>query len=202
MRLRSLSSECRINLRTDTRGGSLVILDRDGVLNYLVEHDGTLVAPRAFSEFRMYDGVGRAVRRLRDSGIALGVATNQPEIARGGLEGHELKLMMRALRREIFVDEVRVCPHQDGDGCACRKPQPGMLLDLMRSCGADSASSVMVGDTWKDIEAGKRAQCATILVSTGSNDSLGADAVVRSLSEAADLILAGFGQSKRPLGGR
>lgn len=172
------------------------------MLNHLVDYDGVLVAPRKFSEFRLFEGVGEVVKRLKDSGIAIGVATNQPEITRGGLKGHELELMMRALRREISVDDVRVCPHQDGDGCACRKPQPGMLLDLMRSCGADSARSVMVGDTWKDIEAGKRAQCATILVSNGSSDALGADAVVRSLSEAADLILAGFCQAKRPLGGR
>ena len=168
------------------------------MLNHLVEHDGVLVAPRTFSEFRLCDGVVQAVRRLKNSGIVVGVATNQPEIARGRLPPRELERMTGALRRETSVDEVRVCPHQDGDGCACRKPQPGMLLDLMRSCSADSATSVMVGDTWKDIEAGKRAQCATILVSDGSGDTEGADAVVRSLSEAADLILQGFLEAKSP----
>ena len=87
------------------------------------------------------------------------------------------------------IDEFRVCWHDDVDACDCRKPKPGLLT---RPPHYDLGRSVIVGDRWRDIEAGRRAGCrAAILVDYGYDESSHAapDVRVRSLAEAADWIL-------------
>ena len=85
---------------------------------------------------------------------------------------------------------MRVCPHDDADGCACRKPAPGLLLDAARNFGIDLGQSFLVGDRWRDIEAGRQAGVRTILIDYQYREKqANADHVVQNLSEAADWIL-------------
>jgi D-glycero-D-manno-heptose 1,7-bisphosphate phosphatase len=90
------------------------------------------------------------------------------------------------------VDDVFVCYHQDSDHCDCRKPKPGMILEGARNHNVDLAESFMVGDRWRDVEAGQNAGCRTVFIDGGYEEqqpARSADATVHSLKEASDWIL-------------
>jgi D-glycero-D-manno-heptose 1,7-bisphosphate phosphatase len=167
-----------------------VFLDRDGVLNAIVEREGRPESPRQRGEFLLVPGAHESVRRLRAAGLPVFVVTNQPDLARGLLPAPELEAMMRQLADHVGVDDARVCPHEDRDGCACRKPAPGMILELAERWGVDTRRSFMVGDTWRDVEAGRAAGCRTVLLRTWYNDDADGDMTVSDLGEAVDWILA------------
>ena len=168
-----------------------VFLDRDGVLNRLVAHNGRAVAPRALAEFALLPGVAAAVAALRSAGLLAVVVTNQPEVARGRLDPTELARMHDRLRQAVPVDAIYVCPHDDADTCACRKPRPGLLHRASREWNIHLEASFVVGDTERDLAAGKAAGCATILIARPENPParMAADVTVRDLPAAAELIL-------------
>lgn len=170
-----------------------VFLDRDGVLNHVLIRDGMPFGPMTLGEFSLVDGAAADVRRLKDAGFAVIVATNQPELARGRLQPAALDAMHAKLRAEVPVDAIFVCPHDDADRCACRKPQPGLLLSAAREHGIDLARSFMVGDRWRDVEAGRAAGCRTVLVEMGYREALKAppDHVADGLGGAVRWILGG-----------
>jgi D-glycero-D-manno-heptose 1,7-bisphosphate phosphatase len=97
------------------------------------------------------------------------------------------------LREALRIDDIKVCYHTDSDSCDCRKPKPGMLLDAAEQWGIDLASSIMVGDRWRDVDAGKAAGCRTILIENAYDErrAEGFDATAPSLLEASRLILRG-----------
>ncbi|MGB6431913.1 MAG: HAD-IIIA family hydrolase, partial [Candidatus Acidiferrales bacterium] len=141
-----------------------LFLDRDGVLNALVRRDGRWLSPLRLADFAVLPGVARAVRKLRRAGLLALVVTNQPELTRGRLHAAELERMHQTLDREIELDGIYVCPHRDADHCECRKPLPGLLLDAARQWRVSLRGSFLVGDSAKDIAAGRAAGCRTILV--------------------------------------
>jgi D-glycero-D-manno-heptose 1,7-bisphosphate phosphatase len=171
-------------------GRVAVFLDRDGVLNEIVQRDGRVESPRSMDEFRLAADASSSVARLRAAGMPAFVVTNQPDIARGLLPESVLTVMMGQLRDIVGVDDVAVCPHQDGDDCTCRKPRPGLLRDLADRWGVDLTRSFMVGDTWRDMGAGRAAGCTTVLLRTGYNEDTSGDIEVSTLSEATSRILA------------
>jgi D-glycero-D-manno-heptose 1,7-bisphosphate phosphatase len=170
-----------------------VFMDRDGVLNALVERGGVGGSPRRREDFRLVPAAAEAVRRMHERGLLVFVITNQPDVARGHMSAAELEAMHETLRRSVRVDDIAVCPHDDTAGCACRKPQPGMLLSLAQRWNLDLKRSFVVGDSWRDVEAGRRAGCATIRLGDGRQDGFGADREVASLPEAMAVIEAALG---------
>lgn len=168
-----------------------VFLDRDGVLNRAVVRDGRPFPPSQREDVVMLSGVDEACRRLADSGWMLFVVTNQPDIARGTATREEVDAINDAVVSGLPVTEILVCPHDDSDACDCRKPAPGMLLDAAARWDVDLAASVMIGDRWRDIEAGRRAGVRTVFVDYGYAEALRSvpDHVVANLAEAADLLL-------------
>ena len=166
-----------------------VFLDRDGVLNESLVRGGKPYAPRTLAEFRLLPGVPEALAKLRKAGFLTVVVTNQPDIARGTTTREAVDSIHAFMLRDLALDEIRVCPHDDADDCPCRKPKPGLLL---QPPVYDIAGSYMVGDRWRDIEAGRAAGCrATILVDYGYDEPLPHEPTVRvpSLSAAVDWIL-------------
>jgi D-glycero-D-manno-heptose 1,7-bisphosphate phosphatase len=168
-----------------------VFLDRDGVLNRAVIVDGRPYPPRHVDDVVLLDGVAESCARLREAGWLLVVVTNQPDIARGTTTMAEVEAIHSVLAERIDVDAVLVCPHDDADGCRCRKPAPGLLLVAADQLGISLSHSVMVGDRWRDIEAGKRAGCRTVFVDAGYAEAApsGPDHKVSSLQEAVPWIL-------------
>ncbi len=168
-----------------------VFLDRDGVINANLERNGKQVAPTSLAEFRIFPGVAEAVRRLKDAGYLLVIVTNQPDIKNGITPLASMEAMHDEIRSLMPIDDIAICFHVDADQCACRKPKPGLLLDAAAKHGVDLHASYIVGDRWRDIEAGQAAGCRTILVDQGVPQERPStpDHIATSLSEAADYIL-------------
>lgn len=170
-----------------------VFLDRDGVINRAFIRDGRSYAPASLEEFVILPGVPEAITALRQAHYRILVITNQPDVGKGVLRLEVVEAMHRELRRLLLIDHIVVCYHTDADRCACRKPQPGMLLDAARAWRLDLSQCVMVGDRWRDIEAGKAAGCKTILVrgeDYAEPPVRAPDAIVASLLDASALILS------------
>ncbi len=165
-----------------------VFLDRDGVIVDAILRNGRAYAALDLDHFKITDGAAEAVKRLAEAGFAIVVVTNQPEIARGTLSLATLNAMHASLRAAMPIDEIVFCPHLDEDGCTCRKPKPGMLCGAAARLGIDLASSFMVGDLWRDVEAGHAAGCRTILIERPYSKCETADARVSTVSEAANII--------------
>ncbi|HEY9642516.1 MAG TPA: HAD family hydrolase [Coleofasciculaceae cyanobacterium] len=166
-----------------------VFLDRDGVINNIVWRQGMPVSPRTFSEFVLADGIQEAVQRLKAAALPVFVVTNQPDIARHKMTAEALEQMTAAVYQALPIDDLRICPHDNDDDCACRKPRPGMLIELAQQWPIDLSRSFIVGDSWKDMAAGKQAGCRTVLIARDYNRETAADFAVTDVLAAATLIL-------------
>ena len=169
-----------------------VFLDRDGVLNEAVIRDGKPYPPQSEGEVQIVAGAAAALNRLKALGLPLIVVTNQPDVARGAQTGNAVEAIHRRLGRELPVDEFLSCFHDDADGCECRKPKPGLILEGAARHGADLSRSFLIGDRWRDVDAGQAAGCFTIWIDRGYRERGPArppDARVGSLGEAVDWIV-------------
>jgi len=161
-----------------------VFLDRDGTL---IEDVGYLADPGGIV---FLDGAVDALRSLQDQRFALVVVSNQSGIARGlvGVEEAEAvhRRFVAALADEgVELDDVRYCPHGPDDGCSCRKPLPGLIVEAAVELGVDLRRSFMIGDKPDDVEAGRRAGCRTIQF---GRDDGGADHTARDWRDAVGYI--------------
>jgi D-glycero-D-manno-heptose 1,7-bisphosphate phosphatase len=167
-------------------------LDRDGVLNRAVVRNGKPYPPAGVPELEVMPDAPGALADLKRLGFLLLVVTNQPDVGRGTQERATVEAMHQMLRSCLPVDDVFTCYHADADECECRKPKPGLLLRAARQYGLDLHSCFLIGDRWRDIEAGERAGCRTALIDYGYDESgprLEPDARVASLRAAADWIV-------------
>jgi D-sedoheptulose 7-phosphate isomerase len=169
-----------------------VFLDRDGVINRAFVRDGKPLPPPTLQELEVLPDVPEALHDLKSHGYQLLVVTNQPDVGRGKQSRAALDAMHQSLSASLPIDDILVCTHTDEDHCDCRKPLPGMLLEAARKHNVDLAASFMVGDRWRDIEAGYNAGCKTILIDYGYSErppDHDPDLRARSLREAADWII-------------
>lgn len=168
-----------------------VFLDRDGVINRAEVRDGLPRSPASPEALEVLPGVPEALDALHRAGHLLIVVTNQPDVPRGVIERATVEAIHASLRAQLPLDAILACYHDDDAGCACRKPEPGMLLEAASTFGLSLAGSALVGDRWRDVEAGRRVGCRTYLVDHGYEEALPAppDHRVGSLREAAALIL-------------
>jgi len=172
-------------------GRPAVFLDRDGVLNEsFVGADGVPRPPTGLAEFALVDGAVEACRRLGALGFLRIVVTNQPDVARATQRREVVEAIHQRLRDSVQVDDIRVCYHDDDDLCDCRKPKPGLLVWAAHDWGIDLAASYMIGDRWRDVEAGQRAGCTTILIEARETRLLEVEPAVRveSLPNAVNWI--------------
>jgi D-glycero-D-manno-heptose 1,7-bisphosphate phosphatase len=169
-----------------------VFLDRDGVICRAVVRDGRAYPPAGVEDLEVLPGVAAALQRLKTAGYLLIVVTNQPDVARGTQSRAVVEAIHTRLASVLPIDEFHACYHDDDDACACRKPRPGLILDSARAHGVDLHASVMVGDRWRDIEAGERAGCATVFLDQGYAERKpeNPDVILASLPEAAEWILS------------
>ncbi|MCD6461380.1 MAG: HAD family hydrolase [Thermoplasmata archaeon] len=157
-------------------------MDRDGVINYKVAGYVTRV-----EDFHLLPGAAEAIARINASGWLVVLVTNQSVIGRGlatrervdEIHRHMLSLLAE---KGAHLDGIYLCPHTPWDGCPCRKPEPGMLLQAARDLDIDLGASVMIGDSDTDLEAGRRAG-TWLQIKVDDGFTLG-DAVERVLAEA------------------
>lgn len=171
-----------------------VFLDRDGVINRAIVRDGKPYPPSGMAELDILPGVEDALIKLHAAGYLLIVVTNQPDVARGKTSKEAVEQINSFLDAQLPIDEFRTCYHDSSDGCSCRKPLPGALLDAARKHQIDLSKSFMVGDRWRDIEAGISAGCKTFFINYSYSEQRpeAPDFIVSSLHEAQTIILGEF----------
>ncbi len=166
-----------------------VLFDRDGTLVHDVPYNGdpALVAP--------VDGAREALARLRAAGVRTGVVTNQSGVARGLLTRDQVDAVNARVDALLGpFDDWQVCPHGEGDGCACRKPAPGMVLAAAAALGVAPGACAVVGDIGRDVEAAAAAGARGVLVPTPvtlEHEVRRAPEVAPTVGAAVDLLLAG-----------
>jgi D-glycero-D-manno-heptose 1,7-bisphosphate phosphatase len=170
-----------------------VFLDRDGVLTCALVRDGKAYAPVTPAEMEIDADAPSALAELKAAGFLLVMVTNQPDVARGITRREDVETMHATLRAALPLDHCFVCYHDNADGCDCRKPRPGMLLEAAAAHDIELANSFMIGDRWRDVDAGAAVGCRTIWIDRGYDEQAPAhvpDARVDGLRAAADWIIA------------
>ena len=167
----------------------LVLFDRDGTLVRDFPYNGDP------AWIRPIDGAREALDRLRAHGVRVGVAMNQSAVARGLVTREQVDACNARLTELLGpFDTVQVCPHGPDDGCACRKPAPGMVLAACAELGVDPARCVVIGDVAADTDAAAAAGASAILVPTPVTRRAEVAAAARlaeDLEHAVDDVLAG-----------
>lgn len=169
-----------------------MFLDRDGVINRVYTRNGTPYPPACLADLELLPDVVEALQQLKARGYQLVVVTNQPDVGRGTSSRELVEAIHAHLKATLGLDAILSCFHDDADGCVCRKPSPGLLLEAAQRLGIDLESSFMIGDRWRDMEAGTRAGCKTFFIDWGYTEKPPDryDFCVASLAEAARIILA------------
>ena len=146
----------------------LVILDRDGVINY--DSPDYIKSPE---EWQALPGSLKAISLLNKAGIKVAIATNQSGIFRKLFTQNMLESIHLTLRNELekhggHIDAIYYCPHNPNNSCDCRKPQPGLLQQALENFSIQSIDACFVGDSFKDVQAAQAIGCKPILVETGN----------------------------------
>jgi D-glycero-D-manno-heptose 1,7-bisphosphate phosphatase len=177
---------------------SAVFLDRDGVLNEAIVRKGKPYPPRDLNELAITHGALAALEALKREGFLLIVVTNQPDVARGTVSRADIAEINAHLSAILPLDAIEVCEHDDHAHCDCRKPKPGMILRAREKFCIDLAGSFMVGDRWRDIEAGRRAGCRTVLIGDGYGEAFPRAPSIKlaSLPGAASWIIQQHGRER------
>lgn len=144
-----------------------VFLDRDGVINRAIIKDGRPYPPANRQELEIPADVASALTALKTAGFLLIGVTNQPDVARGTTPRAMVEEINAELLNTLPIDAILVCYHDDADNCVCRKPRPGLLLQAAAQRQIDLTQSFMIGDRWRDIEAGQQAGCQSIWLNYG-----------------------------------
>jgi len=145
----------------------VIVLDRDGVIN----HDSDAYIKSA-EEWRPLDGSLEAIARLNHGGYTVVVASNQSGLARGYFDIEALTAMHMKMEEMLAkiggrIDAIFYCPHGPDDGCACRKPKPGMLLEIGQRFNVPLKEVIFIGDSISDVKAANSAHAKSMLVRTG-----------------------------------
>ena len=169
-----------------------VFLDRDGVINHCKIIKGTPYPPNQINEVEIIYGVEESLKRLKTAAYLCIVITNQPDVARGKIPLKNIQEINNFLLDKLPIDEIFTCYHDDKDDCECRKPKPGSILKAAIKYNIDLSKSYMVGDRWKDVDAGEKAGCQTFFIDNKYNEKQpnNPSHSVSSLKEAADIILS------------
>lgn len=174
----------------------LIVLDRDGVVN----HDSEQFIKSA-KEWRAIPGSLEAIAKLNQAGFTVVVATNQSGIARGYFSSLELKSIHKKMEIELAAHNghfagIFICPHRAEDNCSCRKPKPGLLLEIAKKFNIKPEEMLTIGDSMRDILAAQACNAKAILVKTGKGAQTVATAtekfnvpIFNDLAAAVDAIL-------------
>lgn len=170
-----------------------IFLDRDGVLNHAIVKNGKPYPPASVDEVTIPADAEASMQALKQAGYLLIGATNQPDVPRGVTKKETVEAINQRILAALPLHEIRVCYHDDADACECRKPLPGLLLQAAEEYNIDLQQSFMIGDRWRDIEAGQKAGCKTIWLNYQYQEKSPdhPDFITAQLAGAAEWILKG-----------
>lgn len=168
-----------------------VFFDRDGVILKAIVMDGRPRPPHSVAEYKVLSGImpgaREAVKQVKVLGFLAILVTNQPDIRYGKISQKEWQLIQDQVK-DIPFDDVFICFHGRDDGCECKKPKPGLLLDAAKKWNINLTQSFMIGDTESDVGAAKAVGCKSILVKASYNTELKSDFCISSLSELPHIL--------------
>lgn len=171
-----------------------VFLDRDGVINQKAPSEDAYIT--RWEEMHILPGVADGIAMLNRANLRVIVVSNQRCVAKGLVTSSQVESIHHRMCRALAImgakiDAVYYCPHEEQPPCGCRKPQPGMLFAAAQEHELDLLSSWMIGDSQKDVEAGRRAGCRTARIAESSiSAGENADVLAGSLVEAVRQILS------------
>lgn len=145
----------------------LIILDRDGVINE--DSDAFIKSP---DEFIPISQSLEAITQFKQQGLMVAIASNQSGIARGlfsldTLNAMHAKLTKLLAEKSARIDYIAICPHGTDDHCNCRKPKPGLLIEICKALKIDTKDALFIGDSYRDYEAARALNMPFALVKTG-----------------------------------
>jgi len=164
------------------------------VINRAIVREGKPYPPANLAELEILPGVPKALEELHAANYLLIVVTNQPDVARGTAKKEDIEEMNAQLSAQLPIDAFKTCYHDSADACLCRKPLPGALLEAAKEYNINLSKSFMVGDRWRDVEAGQAAGCKTFFINYryAEQKPETPDFIVSSLLEAQQIILGEF----------
>ncbi len=167
-----------------------VLLDRDGVINQSIVKNGKPYPPATMEEFQFTTGVQETLAILKKANYILIVFTNQPDVARKTQTQQQVETFHQHIQSVLPIDKIYTCFHDNTDQCECRKPKPGMLYQAQQEWDIDFSQSYVVGDRWRDIDAGNAVGCRTIWIDYGYDEALHSppDFTVKAVSEISKII--------------
>jgi D-glycero-D-manno-heptose 1,7-bisphosphate phosphatase len=169
-----------------------VFLDRDGVVNRAVVREGRPYPPKTVEELEINPEAPEALQQLKAAGFLLIIVTNQPDVARGTQSRETVEAMHEEIRAALPIDAFFACYHDSPEGCDCRKPKPGMLLKAASEYALPLNGSFLIGDRWRDVDAGYAAGVRSVFIDYGYSERAPEHppaARVKSLKEAVNWIL-------------
>ena len=166
-----------------------IFIERDGILNLAKVEKQVQLVPQTFEAFEINPAALPLCQHLKAAGFLLIATTNQSGISRGSLSRRELDRMHESLRKLFPLDDLLVCPHDVDDGCTCRKPQPGLLMEAAFKYHIDLERSFVISDKWQDAKAARAVGCTSMLLQSPWIGSGHHDFVLSSLPAIAGKIL-------------
>jgi len=171
-----------------------IFLDRDGVINRKAPTEDDYVT--SWDEMEILPSVPEAIARINQAGFQVIIVTNQRSVAKGLITITDLASIHRHLSEYLLskgatINAIYCCPHELEPPCGCRKPEPGMLFNAAREHDIDLTASWIIGDSERDVEAGRRAGCKTAMIAAETEPMASkADIVAATLLAAVDKLLA------------
>lgn len=174
-----------------------VFLDRDGVINEVLNHRVKFV--NRPEDLHLLEGVEQAIRQFNEEGWKVCIVTNQGGVGLGYMTEGELgeihdRLVDLLEASGARVDDIAYCPHKPHEGCACRKPEAGMILELAEAHNISLGESYMVGDREPDVQAGRNAGTRTVFIGNRKDKKIDADHHFRDLISFSNWLVNGAGR--------
>tara|TARA_B100000886_G_scaffold316729_1_gene255555 strand:- start:455 stop:964 length:510 start_codon:yes stop_codon:yes gene_type:complete len=162
-----------------------IFLDRDGVINKIIKRGNVISSPRNFDEFYLRDDFLEFCKKIKEKDLVFFICTNQPDLKRNLLNVVDLENMHAKIKEHIEIREILFCGHDDIDNCNCRKPKPGMILEIINKYKLNKNDCLMIGDSQKDIDAARFAKINAYLLEKDYNKNVDCNNRINSL---VDLI--------------
>ena len=167
-----------------------VFIERDGVLNQArTERQNNQLSPLTLEEFHVNRDAIPLLKRLKEAGFVLIATTNQPGLSCGYQSRRELDRMHDLLRKTFPLDDIMVCPHDQSDGCPCRKPKAGLLVEASFKYLVSLDQSFVISDKWPDAAAARSAGCTSLLLKSPWVGNVHRDFLLPDLGAIVDKIL-------------
>lgn len=148
-----------------------ILLDRDGVINF--DSPDYILAPE---QWHAIPGSLEAIAQLTQAGVSMAIVSNQSAVGRGMMDDKTLDAIHQKMMQAIEdtggkIQHIAYCPHAPDAQCPCRKPLPGMLLESLQVLSCKPESALMIGDSFRDVQAAHAADVPAMLVQSGYGDA-------------------------------